>query len=362
MLKNYSLNPNANISYILYAFFPSMSIGVRILDKTEIDNILNTTNIDYISNYITYIKPCKDPDVIKLIDKTNKSIEDKRQIKEYYINNSVSIACDLDSFFTTKFRFEIGQSYVKIQEDVKKLLINESLSETDVEEIFYPNAIQKIAELSTKTVDSERLINKLEFIQNLKETKKTAITRWTKELNDYRKLLKIRQKQLSANLNSNIRKRCFIFEPDNVENFDENIVVFLKDFTDIYCHKAKLHNPATFCINDYTKQEIDEVITRLYSKGVQVENGYRGNAFFKEAFIKEPERKVTQNWMQFVLRISHSMKEIFTVINENKPDDIFIIGKDIPSMLDLRDINVEILDITNFGELKYLLKIETEVR
>ncbi len=361
MLKNYSKNPDANILYILYAFFPSMPTGPKKLTEDEISEILNTTNLDYVSNYVAYIKPCKDSDIIKLLEKTSKTLEDKKKIKKYYTENNITIGCDIDKFFDGKFKFIIGQSYLEIQEIVKELMVKETFSEIDVEEIFYPNAIQKIAEISTKADNNERLIKKLVFIDELQATKKTAITRWTKELGDYRKLLKIRQKQLGANLNRNIRKRYFIFEPNNIENFNEDIVVFLKDFTDVYCHKAKLHNPAIFCINSYTKEDIDEIITRLYSKGITVENGYRGNSFFKEAFIKEPERKVTQNWMQFVLRIGHGMEDIYNVINENKPDDIFIIGKDIPSFLDLRDVNVEILDIANFEELRYLLKIETEV-
>jgi hypothetical protein len=196
----------------------------------------------------------------------------------------------------------------------------------------------------------------------LKETKKTAITRWTKELSDYSKLLKARQRQLSLALNSNTRKRCFIFDPMSIENFDNNVVMFIKDFTDIYCHKPKLHHPSIFCIKDYSKEKIDELVCRLYSKGIDVETGFRGNAFFKDAFMKEPERKATENWMQFKLRLSHETEEFLSLISENKPDDMFIIGKRQVPSLDLRDVNVENMDISNFSELKYLLKIAQEVR
>ncbi len=140
------------------------------------------------------------------------------------------------------------------------------------------------------------------------------------------------------------------------------LLFFLKDFADMYCHKVKLHRPATFCIDDYSKNEVDDLISRLYSKNIIVENGYRGNSFFKEAFIKEPETKISESWIEFVLRISSGMQEVYDVINKNKPDDIFIIGKNIPDDLDLKDVNVELLDVMNFSELRYLLKLESEVR
>lgn len=362
MLKSYSQNPDADITYILHAHFPSLEIGDKILTEDEIQSILSTNNIDYISNYIAYIKPPQDPEIIELIQKSYKTNEDKKRIKDHYIQHNPAISCDLNIFLKDKFKFEIGKSYKDLELEIKQLLIAESLSESDVQDIFYPNAIQKIAELSINPNDSERLINKLWLLKELKNTKKTAITRWTKELSDYKKLLKVRQRQLSSNLNSNTRKRCFVFEPNNIEKFYDNIVMFVKDFTVTYCHKPKLHHPAVFCIRNTSRSSIDEVVSRLYSKGIEVETGYRGNEFFKDAFIKEPERKIIENWMQFKLRLTHETDEFFTIINENKPDDIFIIGSSRNEKLDARDVNVEILDIHNFEELKYLLKLTTEVR
>lgn len=63
MMKNYSLNPDAEIDYILYAFFPSMPQGNYELKENDIKEILNTNNIEYICNYIAYIKPCSDPEI-----------------------------------------------------------------------------------------------------------------------------------------------------------------------------------------------------------------------------------------------------------------------------------------------------------
>lgn len=362
MLKTYSQNRDADILYRLYAYFPSLDQGERKITQEEIQLILNTTNIDYIANYIVYIKPCASPEILSLIQKKHKSLDEKKRIKDYYIQERPAVGCDINEFFQNKFLFEIGKSYADLEEEVKKYLIDEGLSESDVEEIFYPNAIQTIAETSMNSVDSERLINKLTLIQNLKNTKKTAITRWTKELSDYKKLLKVRLRQLSSNLNANSRKRCFIFDPCNIENFSDGIVLFIKDYVDIYSFKPRLHKPVIFCIQNYNKDDIDGMVSRLYSKGIEVETGYRGKGFFKEAFIRESEFKVNENWMQFRMRLCFFREEVFCVLKENKPDDIFIISKKTIDNIDLRDVNVELLDVSNFDELRYLLKITSEVK
>ena len=80
--------------------------------------------------------------------------------------------------------------------------------------------------------DAERKITKEEMITELKLLKKTAISRWTKELANYKKLLTHRRRQLSTILNHNYRKRCLVFNPVDIDNFDDEIVVFIKDFVE----------------------------------------------------------------------------------------------------------------------------------
>lgn len=362
MLKNYTLNPDAQIKYILYAYFPTLEEGKYVLTKKNFEDMLATNNIDNICNYIAYIKPCKTPEIFAIIDKKSKTVDEKKKIKDYYIQNEIDVLCDIDLFISKYFSFEIGKSYSDMEVSIKELLVGEGFSKFDVQDIFYPNVIQKIAEISSNKNDKERIVNKQWIINDLKDTKTTAITRWTKELMHYKELLKTRRKQLSEHLNVNFRKRCFILESSDIDNFDKDIVVFLSDFTNIYCSKVKLHIPATFCIIDYTKEKVDDLISRLYSKNIIVENGYKGNIFFKDAFVKEPEKKINEGWIQFVLKLCHGMAEIYEIINQNKPDDIFIIGKSVPSELILKDVNVEKIEIANFTELRYLLKLESEIR
>lgn len=41
------------------------------------------------------------------------------------------------------------------------------------------------------------------------------------------------------------------------------------------------------------------LVSRLYEKGMEAETGYRGSIFYPEAFIREPERKIGENWMWY---------------------------------------------------------------
>lgn len=144
---------------------------------------------------------------------------------------------------------------MKQQEIVTELMKEEmeSFSKEDIQDIFYPNAIQKIAEISTKN-DDERKVFKSVFLEELSSIKKTALTRWTKELKSYNDLLTARRNQLKNLLNTNYRKRCFVFESKEIENFNDDIVMFIKDYLSKYCCKIKLHSPLTIYILDYNKE------------------------------------------------------------------------------------------------------------
>lgn len=243
-----------------------------------------------------------------------------------------------------------------------ELLERRGFKRADITDIVYPNAIQKIAVLSMQQNSEQRKITREGLVEELQQLKKTAISRWTKELANYKELLKNRRKQLADSLNQNYRKRCLVFNPSEIENFDEQIVIFIKDFVDMYCKKVKLHTPATVCILGYDKQKIDILKGRLYQKDIEVETGYRGNIFFSEAFNQKP-KIVEKNieWMQFRLRICGGLEECIEAINMNKPDDIFQFTEKLPDKLSQQDVNIEVLDVQSFEEIEYLLKLRQEV-
>jgi hypothetical protein len=361
MLKTYVQlykdNPESDIMFILYAYFPALQEGKKELTVENLEQILNTENIDYLCNYVSYIKNVEDDTVLELISKRTKTTEDKAAIKRYFSENKLAIKCDLNDFLANHFIFEIGKPYIDLESDVKNLLITEGFSTEDVRDLFYPNAIQKIAEISIIKNDNDRIIKRQQIVDELRETKSTAITRWTKELENYKDFLKAKRKQLYTNLNTNYRKRCFVIQASELDDFEDEIVMFIKDFTSKYCTKAKLHIPPIFCIQDYDYDKTNQLISRLFAKGIKVENGYKGSTFFKEAFTRDPERKISEGWMEFAAKICYGMPEIYEIFNQSRPDDLFIVANDMPKEISSEDVNLELINIKNFSDLKYLLKL-----
>lgn len=359
MLVHYSQNKNADIQYILYAHFPNEKLGEKSLKKTEIERILETKNQKYISSYISKIKPTTDSEINTLLAKPKKTSNDLSTIKDHYLTNSaLTLNIKIDDFLcSSRFKFIIGKTLDGVVNDTTKLLAEKAnLSSKDVEELFYPNAIQIIANKSIIHDSSDRIIDKESLIRELESTKKIAISRWTKELQTYNQLLKKRRTHLKSNLQQNHRLRYFLFEENEIEDFENKIVNFITDYLSKYHHKIKLHSQTpVFCIKTNKIALISTIESRLFSKGVRVETGYKGEKFFQEAFLQEPQRIIKDSWFQFHLRLCSLTPETTEILNEKKCHDFFYIGKEIDLNLDLQDVNIEHIDVSDFKELKYLL-------
>lgn len=365
MLVHYSKNIDKNIQYILYAHFQNESLGEKTVSKTDIETILNTSNKKYIANFISILKPPDDTCIEQIISKPKKSREDLKKITDHYAKKTdLTLSFDIKKFLKTeKFKFIIGHSFEDLIENAKKLLQKNSIfSQDDINDLFYPNAIQIIAEKSINHIPEERVLEKRSFIEKLEETKKVAISRWTKELSLYKVLLKNRRTQLKINLQQNHRLRYFLFNSSNIENYDNEIVNFISDYLSKYHYKIKLHTQTPlFCIETSNTDLVPDVESRLYSKGISYENGYKGQKFFQKAFLKEPERIYNKNWFEFKLRLCQLGNDTLNAINNKKCDDIFIIGRIENKQIDLQDINIERLDVSNFNELRYLLLLKDNI-
>lgn len=365
MLAHFSENKDKNIQYILYAHFPNESEGEKAINKTEIENILGTQNQKYIANYISKIKPPNDSSIDVLISKERKSRDDLKKIKDYYSSKTnLTLSIDIEDFLKPeKFKFIIGKSFQDLVEVVKKLLKeNSSFTQQDIEDLFYPNAIQIIADKSIEQNEINRNVEKKDFVFQLEKTKKVAISRWTKELLSYKKLLKKRRNQLSDNLKQNHRLRYLIFDTDYIDKLEDDIVNFIIDYLNKYHFKIKLHSKTPiFCFKTEKPDLLSNIESRLYSKGISVTTGYKGNTFFEKDFLREPKRIIKDSWFEFRLRISKLDTESINAINSKKCDDLFLIGNIKNERLDLQDINIEKIEVSNFKELKYLLSITNDI-
>ena len=260
MMKTFCMmGSDLDIKFILYAYFPNEKEGKKLLDDKKMENILKTDNIEYICDYVAYLMKIENAQIDQLLQKPRKTMSDKEKIKKYFAENNLEIKCDLKEFLDNHFEFIVGKSYDELEKENKELLEKLGFEKEDIPDIVYPNAIQKIADLSIIRNDSKRNITKDEMIQDLRMIKTAAITRWTRLLSNYGDVIKKKRKQLNTSLNINKRKRCFFIDPFLIENFDNDVILFLKNYVMRYCCKVKLHTPSVFCFVGYTHEQIDEL-------------------------------------------------------------------------------------------------------
>lgn len=367
MMTHYAENQNKNIQYILYSFFPNEAQGDKKLVKSDIEEILKTKDKKLVVNYISKLIPPKNAQIEALLTKQRKSAQDTTEIVNYYsTTKNLDLIITIDDFLNAnKFKFVIGKPFDKLVVDIKNLLEkNSSFSQNDIEDLFYPNAIQMIADKSIihDSTGKARIVEKADFIKTLESLKKTVISRWTKELSTYQKLLKKRREQLHNNLQSNHRLRYFIFNSNTVKYFEDEIVNFIVDYLGKYNCKIKLHShtPA-FCIYTSDTNLIANIESRLHSKEVRFVNGFKGKDFFQNDFLRKPERIIPKNWCEFHLRIGEYSSDIINCLNIKKCDDMFIIGRVDTKELDLQDVNAEYIDVVNINELRYLIKLSDTI-
>jgi len=325
MMSYYYKNPSKNIKYKLYAHFPNETVGSkRVLTSSDINQILSSKDKGF-ESLIFELAGFKDI-----------------------------------SGFISKFELEFGASLVDLEKAVIVALSGEGFSTEDSEEIFYPNSIHRIAQISTNHNSDSRKVKKFEFISELKEKKRTAITRWTRELNSYEKLLKKRRDQMRENLNKNSRIRAIILDADFITDFDTKAVQLIEDFINKYNTKIKLHQCPIVCLK-CDEEKLNSIWKRLNSKKISVERGYIAGQFDIKHFLREPMKMVKDSKSEFRLRLC-LYSEFELVIKETNIDDIFIISENnIDFLKTIEDCNIETIESKEINEIKYLLSLSTNL-
>ncbi|MFP1821060.1 hypothetical protein [Lonsdalea quercina] len=314
MMKNFKSNPTAKINYHLFAHFPN-NPSVKI-SAADLNSALNSSN----QNLKKLIADARGVDVQKFLD---------------------------------VFSITITPKYDDLMEENTKLLIDLGFSNSEVETLFYPNAIQIISDKSIKHDESLRKITRKFFLEELRRIKSTAVSQWTLALKTRQKVLDTRRKQLKENLNLNARLRFLLIFPDLLEEFDNQIVLFIKSFIDKY-HFKQTHTHTPIFILDVSQSDFDDIAERLYAKDVIPNIGRHVKAFSEKKFFSEPI--VTRDKKEFVLRFIRwdDYKNLHPKV---KADDFFVIGDGDVTELDLRDVNLESLGAAKFDEIKYMMGI-----
>ena len=322
MMEHYYDNGEDNIEYKLYAHFPSETCG-EIFEITE--------------EHILKIFKSTDQKYLKLIRKLSGKIDIEK--------------------FLNKFTLEFGLSLSDLIEEVKKGLKDNELPLDSIDELFYPNAVQMIADLSIIHDAEKRKINKATLIDSLLKIRKTAVTRWTRALKSLDVILKTKRKQIQTNLSKNSRLRYFLVSESSIENFDEEIVTFIADYLNKY-HFKEVHDRTPVFYFDCTETAFHQLRVRLHKKGIRFNDGLVTDTFFdKRLFTSDPVRtKIAKTlYLEYSLKIARLDNKVLEIINEHKCDDFFVLDRDIPNCLDLQDINLEHLDLSDIRQIKYVL-------
>ncbi len=213
MMYHFHQNTEADIQYILFAHFPSVEKGKEPpIGNNEFQSALNSNN---------------------------------KEFKKY--TEALSGKIDLDSFGSC-FRMEFGEKYDDIVQSVHSSLIDNGIPEGEIETLAYPNAINMVANISIKHDPTERSISKRQFLDELRSIRTTAISRWTLTLRTRKQLLDARRKQLKADLDKNSRSRYFVINSSSLDDFSEEIVLFINDYLEKYHFKPAHINTPLFCL------------------------------------------------------------------------------------------------------------------
>jgi len=323
MMVHFKRNQDANISYVLYGYFPDKKPGENHqLSKEDLNQVISTTNKKY-DKYVSLLKGGFD--------------------EEAFLNA-----------LTIEFASPMGN----LISEVQSALEDSGISNDDIELIAYPNAINEIAYISCRHDPVERTIKKKDLIGKLERIKTTVISRWTLALKTRKKLLTARKKQLKSHLDINSRERHFLVSQSSLEDFEDSIVLFISDFLNKYHYKPAHIRTPLFCL-DCSDDIFSSIQLRLHKKSIISECGMIGNFFDEQRFFREPMiRKSPRQEIEREFHIRLIKYDADSeILSRKKGDDLFIISHQDYKGLDVLDVCVECLDVNKLEEVSYLIGV-----
>jgi hypothetical protein len=323
MMHHFHSNADANIHYILFAHFQSVDTNAAgSIGRPDLEDALNSKNVD--------------------LQKLTEQLRGK---------------VDLEGFLT-RFTLEFGPAFNELVTEVCGALKANGIPEGDIDTLAYPNAIYIVARLSVKHDPAERSTTKPKFLKELKEIRKTAISRWTLALRTRKQLLEARRAQLKTHLDKNARLRHLVIDSKSLDDYSAEIVLFVRDYLDKYHFKpAHIYTPV-FCLCT-SLDDLNDVEYRLYEKGIICATGLIGGRFEAPHLFREPLYGKEVGGLlkrEFSIRLLR-WEDHGPELNVQKCEDLYIIGEPDCDSLDTGDVNVERLAASSLKEIKYLMGV-----
>ncbi len=320
MAEAYDKNPTAKIKYTIFIFVPNEAHGEKDIERSILESALATTD--------------------KSLSKIVSRISDKFD-KDEFLENT---------------RIVFGPSLDEIEGSAKAALELLGIQGSDVDTLLYPNSIAKIAKLSSIKAETDRQITKAKLYKYLSSATYTAVSKWTLALRNRSQILKNIKQQLSSYFSQNSRDRYFYIDKNEIDDYEEKVVVFFGNYIKKYYSKPSHLKAPTFIIND-DFEAIRDLESRLYKKGIKANTGLVGNTFEVDHFFRDPMRKVISTNIEereFDLRLL-AMDSEKEAINHRKGDDLYLVSSETPNNIDLTDVNFYQVGTSSFNELEYVI-------
>jgi hypothetical protein len=320
MAEAYDKNPTAKIKYTIFIYVLNETHGERNIELSTLDSALATT----------------DKSLSKIVSRISEKFD----------------KCE----FLKNTRIVFGPSLDEIEGSTKDALELLGIQGSDVGTLLYPNSIAIIAKLSSTKDEAERQITKAKLYSYLSNATHTAISKWTLALRNRSEILKRIKQQLSSSFSQNSRDRYFYINKNEIDDYEEKVVVFFGNYIKKYYSKPSHLKAPTFIIND-NFEAIRDLESRLYKKGLKANTGLVGNAFELDFFYRDPMQKIISNHVKerefdFRLLAMDSEKE---AINHRKGDDLYLVSSKTPNNIELTDVNFYQVGTSNFNELEYVI-------
>jgi len=260
--------------------------------------------------------------------------------------------------FVANLIIEFGPSLDEIESEAKSLL-NKYLGDgIDVDGLAYPNALSIISIMSSKKDVQDRKLSRSGLIDRIRASKDLTISRWIRFTKAKNAILKRLRIMVAAGLSANSQRRILYIDSLQIKDIHAGIVQFIANFVDKYHYKPAHIHPPIVLIDENSLITCDEIIGRLFHKGITAENGMAGNKFFIQKLIRQPMRvgSGTSFSSEFRLRVCDS-NHMIELLQQYKPDHLFVIGDSIPESLVIEDVKTYQISVDNFQDLEFVLSI-----
>ena len=341
---------NMTFDYILYAYFAD---NVSEVDMSEYIAFLEKTkNKDFLTKYFHRIYEIDDNQILAVANKSRKTDMEKKQLVRYYDNNRENLKLKVDiQLFWEHFKYVKAKKFDVLKEDVIRELYNMVDVDT-ANNLYYPNALAHIAEMSANEDIEKRTITKRQFLTYLTDIKTVMITRWNMEVLDAKTVLMYKKRHLSNMLGSNPEVRTIVFSKKFIDENRDGIFLLVQQYIDKYYRKVKLQKPPIF-IFDNSDDIMNNVIMSLHKYQKPVNTGQIAGTFMENSFINN-----TDCAADFVCKIARLSDINDNILEKCKVNQMFWIGA-LPIKFESFMFEKEVIDIVNMHNLKYLFGLES---